>query len=242
MFSSGADPGVIYIPPATSTSEQLLVPPGPQCFAPAVPGSEPVDDVLRFRNLQIEAGLLSDADEYYRNGDLRWFFAYAHGQITKQINANLDKFQRPNALIRLNIHFAEQFIRAVGGQPHADWQRAFRKCAALQRSATDTSALAGEAEFCGAAMARVHIEIDLGAALEEIGCIPPQDYGNMLVFVNRGSLAALSRLRGRVVGASEAILQRFVAPLVDLEVETWRNAAYMKVCQTPVPAPALQVP
>ena len=42
MFSSGADPGVIYIPPATTSTEQLLVPPGPQCFAPALPGVNPL--------------------------------------------------------------------------------------------------------------------------------------------------------------------------------------------------------
>ena len=46
-----------------------------------------------------------------------------------------------------------------------------------------------EAEMCGAAMANVHIHVDLANALREVGCISPQDYGNMLVFVNRGSLA-----------------------------------------------------
>jgi len=68
-------------------------------------------------------------------------------------------------------------------------------------------------------MASVHIQIDLSAAIREVGCIPPQDYGNMLVFVNRGSIAALVKLRGKAVAAAEAMLQYLVAPMIDLEVK-----------------------
>ena len=35
--------------------------------------------------------------------------------------------------------------------------------------------------------------------------------------------------------AAEAMLQHVVAPLVDLEVKSWRNAAYENVCHLPVP-------
>jgi Family of unknown function (DUF5995) len=208
---------------------------GPQSFAGAKPGTEAIDGVLMNRNRVIEQDLLNSAESLYRAGDLRWFFSYAHGMITQQINRNISSFQRPNALICLNIHFAEEFIRALDAQPHELWKRAFRLCQALERGAFETSALVGEAEFCGAAMANVHINVDLTAALREVGCIPPADYGNMLVFVNRGSLAALVRLRGRAVGAAEAMLQHVVAPLVDLEVKSWRNVAFESMCNASVP-------
>ena len=86
-------------------------------------------------------------------------------------------------------------------------------------------------------MASVHIHVDLAAALREVGCIPPADYGNMLIFVNRGSLAAQVKLRGRAVGALEAALQAIVAPLVSLDVKAWRNAVYTTQCNVAVPDP-----
>jgi hypothetical protein len=211
--------------------------PGPQSFAPAVPGTTPIDQWLIARNMHIEQGLLRAADEYYASGDFRWFFSYAHGEITRQINRNLERLQRPNALLRLNMHFAEEFLRAIGGQSHDGWKRAFRVCQSLRDASADTSLLAGEIEFCGAAMANVHIRMDLSVALNEVGCIPPGDYGNMLVFVNRGSLAALTRLRGRALGAAEAMLQQLVAPMIDLEVKAWRNAVYNSACNATVPDP-----
>ncbi len=58
----------------------------------------------------------------------------------------------------------------------------------------------------------------------------------MLVFVNRGALAAVVRLRGQALGAAEAMVQHVIAPLLDLEVRAWRNAAYSSVCNTQVPA------
>ena len=224
----------------TAPSESSLLPQraeGPQSFAPAAPGTTTLDQWLVVRNRHIEQSMLQAAEDYLTSGDFRWFFAYAHGQITKQINANLGRVQRPNALLRLNIHFAEEFLRAVGGQPHEGWQRAFRACESLRTASDTTSLLAGEVEFCGAAMANVHIRVDLSASLNEVGCIPPEDYGNMLVFVNRGALAALVRLRGRALGAAEATLQQLVAPLLDLEVKTWRNAVYSAACNAAVPDP-----
>ena len=77
-----------------------------------------------------------------------------------------------------------------------------------------------------------HINVDLTPAL--CGCIPPADYGNMLVFVNHGSLAALVRLCGRALGAVEAMLQQVAALLLDLEVKAWRNAAFESLCNAPV--------
>ena len=76
---------------------------------------------------------------------------------------------------------------------------------------------ARRSRVCGAAMANVHIFLDLQTALREAGCITADDYGNMLVFVNRGNLAALVRLRGRAVGEAERMLQELVGPIIDLD-------------------------
>ena len=214
---------------------------GPQSFAPAVPGTEHLDPILVFRNQQIETTLIGESDKYFINGDLRWFFTYAHAQITRQINDNLKLFQRPNALMRLNIHFAETFINALWDQPHEDWRRAFAVCAAFQKTSQDTSFLFMEAEMCGARMANVHINIDLRKALGEVGCIPPEDYSNMLILVTRGSVYALVRLRGQLIGAAEALINAFVAPLVNLEIKTWRNAVYAGTCNADVPDPTMKL-
>jgi hypothetical protein len=198
-----------------------------------------IDPVLRDYNKQVEKALLEAADNYYEAGDLRWFFAYAHGTISKLINANLELFQDPNALLKLNIHFSEAFIRAVDGDGPDLWKKAFRMCAALQKNEL---LLQGEVEMCGAAMANVHIFLDLQTALREVGCISADDYGNMLVFVNRGNLAALVRLRGRADGAAERMLQELVGPIIGLDVKAWRNAVFEAVCKKKVPEPTLKIP
>jgi hypothetical protein len=210
---------------------------GPQTFAPGRPGKEQLDSVLVQRNKQIQEALASEAAYLRQRGYFRWFFTLAHGEITRLINKNIESFQRPNALMLLNIHFAEQFVRALWGQPHQGWQKAFNACKALQSNAELNPALIGEIEFCGAAMANVHILVDLSDALDKVGCIPPEDYGNMLVFVNHGSMAAVVDLRGRALGSLEMIVQYFLAPMVDLEVKVWRNAAYKDRCNVPVPDP-----
>jgi hypothetical protein len=86
---------------------------GPQSFAPAVSGMEHLDPVLVNRSWQIETTLLSEAATLRQKGDFRWFFTLAHAEITKLINKNISAFQRPNALMRLNISFSEQFVRAL---------------------------------------------------------------------------------------------------------------------------------
>jgi len=189
------------------------------------------------RNQRIEQTLFNDAQAYLRAGDFRWFFALAHAHITRQINTNLTLFQRPNALLRLNLHFAEEFIRALNGQAHDGWKRAFQFCKVLEKNSRENPALVGEVEFCGARMANIHIHVDLARALNEVGCIPPEDYGNVLVFVNRGALAATIELRGKFLGVSETIANQFIAPLVDLDVKAWRNTVYQKTCNAVVPAP-----
>jgi len=87
--------------------------PGPQSFAPAIPGSIKIGPIYLHRNLQIERTLLSEVQLLYDRGDLRWFFTKAHGEITKLISENLWELQRPDAMLMLNIHFAEEFVRAL---------------------------------------------------------------------------------------------------------------------------------
>jgi hypothetical protein len=205
---------------------------GPQSFAPAKPGTIAVDPALLSENAKIAADMMGETLKLEKAGDIRWFFAYAHAVISGLIVANVEKFQQPNALLRLNRHFASEFLRSIKGAPHPGWMQAFKFCAALGKAN-----LPGNTELCGAAMANVHINVDLRTALHEVGCLPPQDYGNVLVFVNRASLAALARMRGRGLGAAEAIMQRFSAPVTGLDVKQWRNAAFMAVCKVPVPAP-----
>jgi Family of unknown function (DUF5995) len=232
------DDGMSSVSPGPSSSSLgcTTAVEGPQSFASGRPGAEVVDPCLLAKNRELEQRMLSAADRYYAQQDFRWFFAYAHGKITEQINMHLSAFQRPNALLRLNIHFAQEFIKAVDGEPHEQWKKAFRVCKAFERGSADTAFLVGEVELCGAAMANVHIHIDLAAAIRDVGCIPQSDYGNMLVFVNRGALAATVRLRGKTIGVAETILSQLTAPLVDLEVKSWRNAVYENACYATVPA------
>jgi hypothetical protein len=72
-----------------------------------------------------------------------------------------------------------------------------------------------------------------------VGCISPRDYGNMLVFVNRGALAATNKLRGRVIGTAATMIMQIVGPLMDLDVKAWRNAAF-EACKRKVPDPDSQ--
>jgi hypothetical protein len=60
--------------------------------------------------------------------DLRIFFTFAHGYITKKIGRHVELFANPNALMRLNDSFATTYLNAMNGAPHNDWQRAFRVC------------------------------------------------------------------------------------------------------------------
>lgn len=221
--------------PGTRSSD-LVCAPGPTGVNHAADACYPpdIDELLRRRNLVLERALLDAAAAYYADEDIRWFFAYSHGMITKQINRNLGIFEDPNSLLRLNIHFAEDFVRAIDGYGHDRWKQAFRACRALQDNGT---LVIGEVEACAARMADVHIHVDLAGALREVGCISARDYGNMLVFVNRGALAATNKLRGRVIGTAATMIMQIVGPMMDLDVKAWRNAAFEAACGRSVPDP-----
>ena len=48
------------------------------------------------------------------------------------------------------------------------------------------------------------------------------------------------RLRGRAIGAAEAMLNQLAAPMLELEVKAWRNAVFEAACHARVPDPAIQ--
>lgn len=196
-----------------------------------------IDPKLKIETLRIEKELFAASEKFEKDGDFRWFFSYAHAKITEQINKNLNLFRDPNAVIRLNAHFASEYLKAASGQPHEAWSKAFKICKALEKNAPNNPALVGEVELCGAQMANVHIHVDLANALREVGCIDRNDYGNILTFVLRGNLAAENKLRGKFGGATMFLLSALVGPKLNMDVKKWRNAAYTEVCAGTVPDP-----
>lgn len=210
---------------------------GPQSFAGSELGKIPVSQCLLDKNRQVAQMLMSAAAAYKQNEDFRWFFTHAHGRISEKINRNITKFQRPNALIRLNLHFATEYLRAVNGLPHKEWKNAFNVCKIMEVKSKIPlpNVLPLEVEACGATMANVHIGIDLAAALSQIGCIPPNDYGNVLLFVQQGAESAINELRGVFIGWIVNGIKAKLPNWLQLE-EVWRNAAYEQVCSTAVPS------
>jgi hypothetical protein len=222
-------------PPPSPPPPEDIADWGPQSFAPAQPGTIPIDPQLHARNRLVEQSLFSEAKRLSQAGDFRWFFTLAHAHITRQINQSLLSFERPNALLLLNLHFSEEYLRALRGLSHERWREVFHFCEALEKNAQSNAFLVGEVEFCGAKMANVHIHVDLADALNEVGCIPPDDYSAVLSLVNRGALAATIELRGKFLGVTETIANQFIAPLVNLEVKAWRNTVYEQACNAVVP-------
>jgi hypothetical protein len=204
---------------------------------------EALDDTLLSKNQLLAAQLMKRAALYRKQDDLRWFFTYAHGRISEQINLHIRAFERPNALIRLNMHFGSEYLRAISGLPHDQWKEGFLACKVIQTVdvvlKTQPNAPFGlplETEACGAVMANIHIQIDLKNALSQVGCIPAQDYGNVLLFVQNGADDAIKQLQGEIPGTIEVALKSRLPDWLQME-KKWRNAVYEEVCQVPVPDP-----
>jgi hypothetical protein len=175
--------------------------------------------------------------------DLRIFFTMAHGYITANIARCIGLFNNPNALMRLNDCFASEYLKAVNGAPHNDWNRAFRVCRA--ESDAVLSGFIGllfvgpvAAEACGACMASVHIKRDLKDALAKVRDVDPQDYGNVLIFVMEGNLYAESQLRGRTLGAAAFSVGQLFIKRLNLDVKQWRNDVYKQAYGKDVPEPS----
>ncbi len=175
--------------------------------------------------------------------DLRIFFTMAHGFITRQIGKHIDLFASPNPLMRLNDSFATTYLKALDGAPHNDWQRAFRVCKA-ERDAM-ASGFIGQiflspvvTEACGACMAHVHITRDLRDALKSVPGVDPQDYGNVLIFVEDGNVYAETQLRGRTIGAAAVVVGQLFAKRLNLDVKQWRNDVYRDCYGKDVPDPS----
>jgi hypothetical protein len=175
--------------------------------------------------------------------DLRCFFTFAHGFITKSIAKHIDLFANPNALMRLNDCFATTYLDAINGTPHDDWQRAFRVCKGEQdavRSGFVGLIFIGPIAFesCGACMANVHIKRDLRDALKKVTDVDPQDYGNILIFVMRGNLYAETKVPGVGKGALMVMTSLPFAPKLNLDVKAWRNQVFQDCYGKSVPDPA----
>jgi hypothetical protein len=175
--------------------------------------------------------------------DLRCFFTYAHGFITRNIAKHIDLFTNPNALMRLNDCFASTYLDAINGSPHHDWQRAFRVCKGEQdavRSGFVGLIFIGPIAFesCGACMANVHIKRDLRDALKKVTDVDPQDYGNILIFVMRGNLYAETQIRGVARGALVIMTSLPFAPKLNLDVKAWRNQVFQDCYGKSVPEPS----
>ena len=100
-------------------------------------------------------------------------------------------------------------------------------------------------EACGACMANVHIKRDLRDALNSVPDVDPQDYGNVLVFVEYGNLFAETQLRGRAMGAAAVMAEQIlllVGPLfskqLNFDVKKWRNDVYRDCYGKDVPDPS----
>jgi len=175
--------------------------------------------------------------------DLRIFFTFAHGYITKKIGKHIGLFSNPNALMRLNDSFASTYLAAMNGAPHADWQKAFKICKGEQdavRSGFIGLIFIGPVayESCGACMANVHIRRDLRDALNKVKDVDPQDYGNILIFVMEGNLYAEKMIRGRAKGALMVMTSLPFAAKLNLDVKQWRNEVFTQCYGKPVPDPS----
>jgi hypothetical protein len=175
--------------------------------------------------------------------DLRIFFTFAHGYITKKIAKHIGLFNNPNALMRLNDSFATTYLNALNGAPHDGWQRAFRVCKAEQdavRSGFVGLIFMGPIayETCGACMANIHIKRDLRDALKKVMDVDAQDYGNILVFVMEGNIYAETMIRGAAKGALMVMTSVPFAAKLNLDVKAWRNQVFQDCYGKPVPAPS----
>ena len=215
-----------------------------------------VDDKLLKRNEEIEAELDDVVRRYKAMRDARWMFARAHDLITHQINVTLrfnpSAFRNPDQLIRFNISFATAFLAAVADMASPPWRQAFTECALVEAQYNmwipmsppsdprgwrpvapplGHSDDANAVKLCAISMANAHIKTDIVNSLKTIGCIDRNDYGNILIFVERGARQAIIELHGRTSGAIFNWLKEALLPLDKM----WRNSVYTEICRIPVP-------
>jgi hypothetical protein len=215
------------------------------------------DPELLKANKRFGVQIKQAADRYLAAQDARWMFARAHQLITEQIDDAIEKdqsaagvFRNANELLRFNMSFASAFLAAVAGKPSAPWVEAFIECQIGQASytimfptdyfqsfkdhpaqvmltaPTNTAVL-----MCSMSMADAHINTDIVNSLKTVGCIDPHDYGNILLFVERGSRKAIIELIGKSFGPTFDYLKEHLMPLDKI----WRNAVYQSTCHVPVP-------
>jgi hypothetical protein len=183
-----------------------------------------------------------------KDDDLRLFFTYAHGYITKKIRKHIDLFAAPNPLMRLNDSFASTYLNAINGTPHTGWQDAFKHCATLDETQVSTTPSGAPGPYvpvnllameeCGMCMAEVHINRDLKDALRAVKGVNAQDYGNVLIFVTEGNLFAEVQTRGQAVGSLAFMGSSFVGGKMNMSAKIWRNQVFKEVYGQDVPDPS----
>jgi hypothetical protein len=190
-----------------------------------------------------------------KNGQLKVLFTIIHRNVTKEIvrAVGVNAFDKPKALLKLNTHFARAYIRAARN-PASDpkWKKAFETCELEAQSAdqigSDTLTvspsfpLVNEAlaqQNCTEAEGNVHINQDIVEALKATSengkcTVTTRDFGNVLDLVQRASKDGLIETQPTFIGRFEALVKDYLLPDV---AETWRNAAYKKVCGDDVKKP-----
>jgi hypothetical protein len=147
------------------------------------------------------------------------------------------------------MSFATKYLDALAGGISAPWRAAFSQCE-FARKLEDTyntmrpplimvpgfPVPTGKSEtnaitLCAIAMANAHINTDIVNSLRSVGCIDQHDYGNVLLFVERGAHVAIMRLQGALLGEIYDQLKQLLLPLDRI----WRNAVYVQECKASVP-------
>jgi len=165
--------------------------------------------------------------------DLRIFFTFAHGFITKKSPKHIDLLRSPKARNGRYNHFAWTYLSNLSGHPNASWEKAFKVCSGqmdAMRSGLITAAIVGCSayEICGCCMANVHINVDLKNALDEVRDVDAQDYGNVLIFVQLGNFYAEKQIRGAMRAALMIMTATPFQQWLNLDVKQWRNTVYEK--------------
>jgi hypothetical protein len=215
---------------------------------PGTSGAE-VDSKLLAQTKAIAQELDSWANLLAAKGDSRAFFTYAHSYIANKIVENIALFNNPNSLMQLLDSFATVYLNALRGAPTPEWQGAFKWCGAMNsfgRLDDPISALVLSVytkfpwEQCAMKMAYVHINVDLRNALMQVKGVDPQDYGNVLKFVEMGEAFAEQQLIGRTIGNRRFAVILAFQSLWDMSVKNWRNQVFKDVYKENVPDPSAE--
>jgi hypothetical protein len=191
------------------------------------------------------------AAEQKKNVDPRLMFTRIHTEISRGIIHNIKLFEKPKPLLRLNSHFAGDYIIALKDpKSFPNWKRAFDLCAAaadpqIQMANPNYSASTalpydtGALQQCVEVMGDVHININIRSALvatsENGKCtVSTKDFGNMLDLIERGGAKVLDETFFWPANLVAKAAKKHVLPAVE---KRWRNSTFTSICGEAVPDP-----